>query len=421
MNAPQTSSVTEAPRVVLAHPSGNQFFRHLAHALHRAGALAEAATCIDWKPDGAFARWLPRGLAAELGRRNFSAALGFPVTSHPAREWLRLAAGRLRLASLVRHETGVLSVDAVYRDFDRWMAARMERRRNATAVYAYEDAAEAMFGAATRLGWRRIYDLPIAYWETSHRLLAEEAERWPEWEFTLESTRNSAAKCARKTHELALADCVVCPSAFVAESLPAEARVTKRVIVAPFGSPPAGPPPAGRAAGARLRVLFAGSWSQRKGLADLFAAMRRLRCRDVELVVLGSPVAEFEFYRRVGGEFTFERARPHGEVLEFMRTCDVFCLPSIVEGRALVVQEAMSQGLPAIVTRHTGADDVVSDGVSGFVVPVRDSQALAEKIGWFADHRDAVPEMGRAAQTAAARLGWADYGAKILAGLGSNP
>lgn len=413
--------VSSAPGLVLAHPSGNQFFRYLARALHDAGALAEACTGIDWRHGRTLGRCLPRGLAAELGRRNFSAALGVPVTSHPLHEALRLAAGRAGLASLVRHETGWLSVDAVYRDFDRWVARRMERRRQGGGVYAYEDAAEAMFTAAGRLGWRRIYDLPIAYWETSHRLLAEEAQRWPAWEFTLESTRNSAAKCERKTRELALADVVVCPSAFVAESLPAEVRAAKRVIVAPFGSPPAGPPPRTRKTDAPLRVLFAGSLTQRKGLADLFAAMRLLTRSDVELVVLGSPVAEPAFYRRDYAAFTYERPRPHGEVLALMRTCDVFCLPSIVEGRALVVQEAMSQGLPAIITRNTGADDAVVDGVSGFVVPIREPQALAEKIGWFADHRDAIPAMGAAAQTAAARLGWAGYGAKILAGWRASP
>jgi glycosyltransferase involved in cell wall biosynthesis len=89
----------------------------------------------------------------------------------------------------------------------------------------------------------------------------------------------------------------------------------------------------------------------------------------------------------------------------------VFCLPSIVEGRALVVQEAMSRGLPVIVTANTGADDVVEDGHSGFVVPMRSPEAVAEKIAWFAAHPEARDEMGRR------RYPWSRYAAAVLEAL----
>ena len=353
-----------APGVVLAHPLGNQFVRHLAETLAARGQLAGVCTCIDWRP-GALARLLPRGVQAELRRRSYPELPRGRITTHPLRESLRLAAGRAGLTALTRHETGALSVDAVFADFDRWVAGRLPGRADGGLLYAYEDAAATAFAAAERLGWTRAYDLPIAYWETGHRLLAEEAARWPQWERTLEATRNSPAKLARKTRELALADLVVCPSRFVADSLPAAVRADKRVIVAPFGSP---------------------------------------RC-------------EPEFYRREYPDFTYEKPRPHAAVLALMATCDVFCLPSIVEGRALVIQEAMSAGLPAIVTAHTGADDAIEPGRSGFVVPIRSPGAIAEKIAWFADRRAALPDFARAAQAAAARFTWHDYGERIAAAL----
>jgi hypothetical protein len=207
-------------RFVLAHPTGNQNFRHLARGLRDAGLLAELCTAIDWRSDGAMAKLLPQKIAAELARRDFSGELGVPVAAHPVREMLRLAAGRLGWSRLTRHETGACSVDAVYREFDAWVARRIGRAGEGGGVYAYEDAAEASFGAARARGWRCVYDLPIAFWQTSRRLLAEEAERWPAWEPTLLGTRDSAEKCARKDRELALADLVVCPSRFVVDSLP---------------------------------------------------------------------------------------------------------------------------------------------------------------------------------------------------------
>lgn len=409
-----------AGAVMLAHPSGNQFFRHLALALRDAELLTELCTTIDWRKTSWLARILPRGVAQEMARRSFSDDLGVTVAPHPFREMLRLGAARLGCRAVQRHETGYASVDAVYRDFDRWVAGRIQRATRGRLVYAYEDAAEASFLAARSRGWRTAYDLPIAYWATSRRWLEEEAQRWPEWEPTLVGTRDSAEKCERKSRELALADVIVCPSSFVAESVPVGVRAGTQVVVAPFGSPPvrAEPRPANPAA--PLRVLFAGSMTQRKGLADLFAAMRLVPRRGIELFVLGSPVTEPAFYRRVFNGFIHERSRPHGEVLALMRHCDVLCLPSIVEGRALVVQEAMSVGLPVIITPNTGAADVVIDGVSGFVVPPRSPETIAARLTWLLEHREALPEMGRAAQRAAARFSWRDYGARILSALRSE-
>jgi glycosyltransferase involved in cell wall biosynthesis len=90
-------------------------------------------------------------------------------------------------------------------------------------------------------------------------------------------------------------------------------------------------------------------------------------------------------------------------------------LPSIVEGRALVQQEAMACGLPLIATKNAGGDDLIAEGETGFLVPIRSPEALAEKISWCADNREAICGMGIAAQRRAAELTWRDYGQKVLA------
>jgi glycosyltransferase involved in cell wall biosynthesis len=121
-----------------------------------------------------------------------------------------------------------------------------------------------------------------------------------------------------------------------------------------------------------------------------------------------------EFYRREFAGFIYEPNRPHAEVLELMESCDVFCLPSIVEGRALVMQEAMSRGLPLIITPNTGGEDLIEEGVTGFLVPIRRADEIAGRIAWFADNRPAVIEMSHAAQAKAGRLTWDAYG-RIIA------
>lgn len=404
--------------VFLAHPSGNQFFRHLAQSLAKAHALAGLASCLNW--GGSAAWWgkklLPRRLSAELERRSFGEDWATPMLNHPFREAARLAAQRMGWKKLVAHESGPFCVDAVYQDFDRWLASRcFKGDLPGRAVYAYEDAAFEIFSAAKSMGKSRIYDLPIAYWETGRRLMSEEAERHPAWQGTLGGgIKDSEAKCDRKRRELELANLVVVPSTFVAESLPLWAK-NKPVVISPFGSPHTIPhlSTGSRSTKGPLRVLFAGSMGQRKGLADLFEAIRGLHRSDVELVVLGSPLEPLDFYRSQLSGFTFEAGRPHREVLQLMSSCHVFCLPSIVEGRALVMQEAMSQGLPLIITPNTGGEDLIEEGITGFLLPIRSPDKIAEKIDWCADHREALVVMSQAAMRKAAEYTWESYGHSI--------
>ncbi len=401
---------------LFSHPTGNANVRAALAGLFAIGILKEFHTTIACYPGNAWDILSNNPWGREFARRSYDERLRPLTTQHPFRELGRIMSSRLKLNSLGRHETGLFCIDAVYQGLDRTVAKHLRKYpRRYGGIYAYEDGALETFMAAKELNIKRVYDLPIAYWQTSKQLLAEEAERLPAWKATLGGgVTDSEAKLNRKTQELELSEVVVCASQFVAKSLPETARAKKKIVVPIFGSPPSGAAKSAPAhAGSKLRVLFAGSMSQRKGLGDLFAAMRLLNRNDVELVVMGTLQAPVEFYRNELGGFIHEDSRPHAEVLELMRSCDVFCLPSIVEGRALVMQEAMSQGLPLIITPNTGGEDLIEEGITGFLVPIRCPDQIARKIAWFADHRSALPEMSRAAQTRAARLTWEKNGQAI--------
>lgn len=395
--------------ILFAHPFGNANVRAVLNALQEANQLARFLTTVGYTKRAPLLSLLPKS----AGRRSYDLPPD-KIKAYPAREMIRLLAGALRLP--VRHEYGWASIDQVWRGLDekaaRYLCANKQQEQIG-AVYAYEDCALRLFTAAQALGVRRIYDLPIAYYETAQRILREEAERYPDWEPTLGGTRDSEEKLARKKRELELAELVVCPSNFVMESVP----VGKKCVLAPFGSPTHTTSENHRTHGSRLRVLFAGALTQRKGLADLFAAMKLLDSTNVELVVMGSLLRPLSWYRAQLPGFRYEPPRPHAEVLRLMRTCDVFVLPSLVEGRALVQQEAMASGLPLIATRNAGGDDLIEEGETGFLVPIRSPEALAEKINWCAGHRERICGMGIAAQKRAAQLSWRGYGDTILAAI----
>lgn len=403
--------------IILTHPTGNANLRAIAASLNAAKQLETFHTSIATFPGNVWDKIGRLPAMNDFSRRSFSEDLRTLTKQHPWRELGRMVANKTGLKSLSKHEHGTFSVDKVYQVLDRKVAATIPTSKGIKAVYAYEDGALATFKEAKKRGIKCIYDLPIAYWETKSQLIQEEVERHPEWASTMMgSIKDSAAKLARKTQELELADVVVGPGSFVMDSLPDWAS-NKHQIVAPFGSPPLNAGPGitkkHRQEGP-LKVLFVGSLTQRKGLADLFAAMQLLDPTQVQLIVLGGLRQPLEFYKKIFPNFVYEPTRPHKEVLKLMASCDVFCLPSIVEGRALVMQEAMSQGLPVIITPNTGGADLAIHEETGFLVPIRSPEGIAKSIQWFIDHRSAIPRMSLRAQEHSANYTWAAYGDTVV-------
>jgi glycosyltransferase involved in cell wall biosynthesis len=100
---------------------------------------------------------------------------------------------------------------------------------------------------------------------------------------------------------------------------------------------------------------------------------------------------------------------PHATLNDHYTSASVFVLPSLVEGLPLVLLEAMSCGIPIITTKNAGGLDLITDGVEGFVLDARDTEALKEKILWCYQNPQALAEMGRAARLRAEQLTWLRY------------
>jgi starch synthase len=405
--------------LLFTHPTGNANVRHAALGLHRAGLIDEFWTCLNYRGTSPLSRLLPGGVRTQLARRSFPDALQPHLHAHPWREAARLFAHRAGFNSLVRHETGRFSVDAVYHSLDRRVARRL-REKNFTGLYAYEDGAVCGFREAKKRGVKTLYDLPIGYWRAARELLLEEAQREPAWASTLIGNDDSPAKTARKDEELALADRVYVASSYTLKTLASAPGFSAPVEVIPYGAPlrPAtAPRRAERDGSGPLRVIFVGSLGQRKGLSYLFNACRSLGSA-VELTIIGTlplqPCAALE------AELKRERVRwipscPHAEVLAEMAAHDVFVFPSLFEGFGLVLLEAMAMGLPIVATPHTAAPDLIDDGQEGFLVPIRSAEAIAEKLALLHSDRALINAMGARAVTRAASFTWENYGARLAA------
>ena len=154
--------------------------------------------------------------------------------------------------------------------------------------------------------------------------------------------------------------------------------------------------------------------SQRKGLADLFEAMKLLHGEPVSLSILGQPSMPMEFYRKEYSDFLYFPPCSNHKVREIMKAHDALVLPSIVEGRALVQQEALSSGLPIIITPNSGGEDLVEEGETGHLVPIRSPEKIAEAISSMMAKRKDKGGIQKLCRKKAMEYTWANYAQNII-------
>ena len=396
--------------ILLSHPTANQNVRQTALAFVEAGLLEEFWTCVNWKQNTFFDRllsWNSR-VQNEVRRRSFAPELQPFIRTSSWREW-----GRLILGQLGFPQSGSFSLDAVYESLDRKVASRLASSERIKAVYAYDGVALETFRMAKKRGTRCIYEHPIVYWRKVREIQREEAERHPEWAPTLLALRDSDEKVARKDEELALADVIVTPSLFSRESLAAAPNLKASIHVIPYGGP-AIREPIDDAPREKLRVLFVGALSQAKGLGYLLEAAARFE-KQIELTLIGQRLSATVPPQTVLDRYRYLPSLPHDQLLGEMSRHDVLVFPSLHEGFGLVLLEAMAQGTVPIATNHTGAPDVIEDGVDGFVIPIRSAEAIAEKLDLLLHDRKRLAAMKAAARRKAAARPWEIWRERVVA------
>ena len=152
----------------------------------------------------------------------------------------------------------------------------------------------------------------------------------------------------------------------------------------------------------------------KKGLVDLFEAMKLLKKEPVKLSILGQPSMPMEFYRKQLPNFDYYKPCANSQVQKIMSQHDALVLPSMIEGRALVQQEALACGLPIIVTPNAGGEDLIENGVTGHIVPIRSPRDIAEKIMFLFTNKSPRVEIAQNCLKKASKYSWSRYAKRII-------
>jgi glycosyltransferase involved in cell wall biosynthesis len=130
------------------------------------------------------------------------------------------------------------------------------------------------------------------------------------------------------------------------------------------------------------RLLFAGTWLDRKGIKDMVAAFTRLAELYPELClqVLGGGCTEErireDFPVQIRSRVSSVHSSNETETAAIYAGADVYVLPSLFEGTPLTLIEAMMSGMPIVTTSTCGMKDVIDDGENGLLAPVRSPEAI---------------------------------------------
>jgi len=269
------------------------------------------------------------------------------------------------------------------------------------------------FDHAEKIGALKVADCPNSHPRTYQAYWQNECDEWcpgekipvPQW--MLERMKN----------ELDRADVVLCPSLFVRDTMLENGIPAEKCFVNPFGvniqkfKPRLKVPE-------KVRYVSVGTICLRKGFHYLFAAFELVKKEipDAELIVVGAYKVDFRMQRaRWEGLFTHIPHLSHDELAELLVTCSAFVFPSVEEGLARVIPEAMAAGLPIIASYESGATTLMRDGVEGIIVPPREPIRIAEAMIRLARDGQKNLMMGRAAYEAGARNNsWFDYGDRLI-------
>lgn len=403
--------------VIISHPTANANVRAAAEGFLEANLLYEFHTSLALFPNTLLDRFSKWGPLKDLGRRKFDKRLRPYTKMEPWYEIGRQIAPKLGLPHLTSHNSGILNIDNVYKNLDKKVARNLNRAslRGVSAIYSYEDGSLFSFRKARDLGLKNFYDLPIGYWREAFHILKDEQLKWPEWENTLINFRDSEEKLERKDKELSLADVIFVASSFTAKTLKHFPGKLGPVEIIPYGFPT--PTTRPRHTPVResepLKLLFVGGLSQRKGIANMFAAVKEFNSH-VELTVVGQKTTtsckaldiELDKHHWIP-------SLPHREILDLMRENDVLLFPSLFEGFGLVITEAMSQGTPVITTNRTAGPDLIRHGENGWLVEPGSTIALKECIEQLLLNKEDVVRAGKAALETAHSRSWDVYGREL--------
>ena len=409
---PQNSGTGLQTKKFTVSHAGKQHSYHLAHALILLDKLEGFYTSAYIEQE-----WLQQ-LVSKSGNqffaRRFRDGLVAPfVHSHWGFEIKEIILRKIYGKS-VSVQNQVYQRDT---DFDNMMARGLKKIRS-THFWGFQGSCHSSLIVAKDLGKTAICELATAHVILAKKILSEEAKLQPAWADSIDNLYFPPAYEKRLEQEPHHADFVVAASGFTKWTLQESGIDERKIKVLPLGFEADKIPfkmPEKGFSGRPIRLLFAGTVTQRKGISYLLEAMQSLgKNAGIELHVVGGIQGSGDEFWKNKQLFHYHPAVSQYEMFALYQDFDALVLPTVFEGFGLVIVEAMAAGLPVITTANSMGPEIIESGKNGWIVPIRDSTAIEKAISQLSNFSEnQYLQMRQNARDSALQFTWERYGQNL--------
>jgi starch synthase len=402
--------VKPAQQIILSH-SGKQHSYHVAKALKDLGYLKKFHTSSyvkhKWvqnfitRTNNQF--WSKR-FTDDLYGKSVSANWRFEVNEMIQR---KLKKGALDIEKMVYQRD---------EKFDQYLSKKILKEVH-PIFWGFQGSSLNSLKATKKKDGLAICELATAHVTYAQKILQEEMLLVPEWADTISNVVFPTAYQKRLEEEPQVADVVIAASQFTKLSLMDAGIDEKKIQLLPLGASIEHiryHPESIITTNRPLKLLFAGTMTQRKGISYLLDAMKHFDKSEVELHCIGHQFGTNPGYQQYKDQYVYHGPMSQHQLFNNYCEYDALILPTIFEGFALVIVEAMAAGLPVITTANSIGPELITDGENGYLVPIRDTKALVSKIETLCQlNSDERKKMSLLAREAALNYSWKNYALRL--------
>lgn len=402
-------------KILLSHPGHVQVSYQFALALQESKKNFAFHTSIYYV-DSIFIKFLlkiiPKNISDKFKRRisqRYISTLDQKfIYTHPLYEYIYLFIARIpylnKLSEKIMRLRNIL--------FDKKIV-NIIKKENFNVVIGYDSCIYQAFSYAKRKNKVCVLDQVIGHFKSGQNILSQEIYDNPEFaeSITFDFSKNLIK---RQEKEIEFADWILVPSKYVLRTFIENNVDPKKILLCPYGVDiNAFFPPSKKIKKNKIfKILFIGQISQRKGIKYLFDAIQDLNDNKIQLTIIGKFIGSSDWLSNYNFSFTHINFVPYNKLNSYYQKADIFVYPSLHEGSALAVYEALACGLPTITTFNTGS--IVRDKKDGFIIPIKDSNAIKNKILLLMHNSSLRNQMSLNARNRAKEYTWEKYRKRLV-------
>lgn len=301
--------------------------------------------------------------------------------------------------------------------FDRWVATQLRYSKGCTVFVGWSGMSLHSLRVAKAKGIKTILTRGSAHIEVQNDLLHEEYSRMG-INYVI-----PPKEVQKELQEYQLADYISVPSSFAQNSFLAKGFIDDKIFMNPLGVNLdlfKRVTPKNDKHEQSFKVVYLGNLSFQKGIVYLVEAVRLLKARGKkpEILFVGGPTPEILLWQKQQkwpDNCHLLGHIPQHQLSEVLSECQLGIAPSIQDGFAQVIPQMLAAGIPVITTTNTGGPEMITDGVNGYIIPIRDAPAIAQHIEQLMEQPDKLRiMMENSRPSVASGFTWEDYGQRHI-------